>query len=284
MKRNRFNQLTSAGPIFPAGYKATGWELSGVKLSPLAEEMLWKAAQFLDSDYEKEAFAVTSNMWICLQPELPKGMVASWPTCQEILREMKAEQENLKAAKKALSKEEKLAEKAVKDALKEIHGFAMLDGERVRLANCNIEEPNWILTRSKDPRKFCWKYVVEAKDVTLNIVNDQPPVDWNGQIKSDPTAMWVMKYSINCGLPTMRCFKKLNKVIAFHGEVSVRQEAIEGKFDVAENILSEWSRIQKEVLDAARKGRHDAIIVYLIQETGIRIGGGRDATKMAFQY
>jgi len=284
MKQKRFNSLTSNGPTFPEEYQSKGLVLNGEKLPVLAEEMLWKAARFIGSDYETEAFAKNGNMWKCLKPELTKTQQKlQFPAdFLDILNVMKNRQESEKLEKKATPKEVKLAEKAEKEKIKEIFGTAILDGKKVRLANFAIEAPNWILTRGKDPRKFCWKYAVTESDVTLNIVNATNPTKLKSV--SDATAMWVMKYQIHCGRPEMSCYKKLNKVIAFHGEVSVRQEAITGKFDTSAKILKNWTKIQTAIRTDALKGKDEALVIYLIQETGIRVGGEKDEKKSALTY
>jgi len=285
MRKARFESLTSNGPIFPVKYEPKGYNANGEKLSPLAEEMAWKAARFIGSDYEAECFAPTSNMWKCFWPELTTiQQKLSQKDYMAMMSGMKATQEILKEEKKSLSKEEKLAIKAEKDALKEKHGVATLNGQPAPLCGYLIEDANWILTRGKDPRKFCWKYAVEEKDVVLNIVNEKSPANWKGEVKADPASIWAVKYQIKCGRPEMSCYKVLNKIIAFAPQVSVRQEMTTGKFDKSADILKNWDFLQKEIKKACLKGNDAALIVYLIQETGIRVGNERDESKMALTY
>jgi len=283
-KQARFKSLQSNGPVFPKKWEHKGYHAAGEKLPLLAEEMAWKAARFIGSDYEKECFASDSNMWKCFYPELTKSQQKlSHADYIAMMSGMKATQEILKEEKKALSKEEKIAIKNEKEALKEKYGFAILDGESVPLSGYMIEESNWILTRGKDPRKFCWKYAVEKSDVTLNIVNGKPVSGFN--CISDNTVIWVMRYKIKCGRPEMKAFMELNKIIAFAPSVSVRQANNSGKFDKSKNILKNWNKIQSQVLADAtdcslkKNPKHEALIVYLIQETGIRIGGEKDERR-----
>jgi len=284
MKKEKFKSLFTKGPVFPEVYRPQGYKLAGEKLSNLAEEMLWKAARFIDSDYEKEAFVPNGNMWQCLKPELSTNQQKlSFPNdFLPLIKKMKQAQIDAKEAKKSLTKEEKLAEKAAKDKLKEEFGTAILDGKTVKLQNFMIEAPNWILTRGKDPRKFCWKYAVNKSDVTLNIVGHKPPAGWN--VVSDNTKFWVMKYKINCGLKSMPCFRQLNKVILCGEGADMMYAAAVGKYDKAAKILKNWKNIQAKIDAGCQKGEDEAIILYLIQHTGIRIGNERDEKKQALTY
>ena len=288
MKKARFTSLQSNGPVFPESYSPKGYKLAGETLPSLAEEMLWNAARFLDSDYEKEAFySSNKNMWLCLKPELTvKQQNLSFPTdFIPVLKKMKADNEALKEAKKLLTKDEKLAIKAEKDALKDQFGTAILDGETVPLSGYMIEAPNWIMTRGKDPRKFSWKYRVQPNEVILNIVNGKAPANWpEKNVTADDTSIWVMKYKINCGHDGMSSFRQLNKIIAFAPSVSVRQANTAGKFDKSKDILANWTHIQSEIEKGCLKGDQEALIIYLIQHTGIRIGNERDDKFQALTY
>ena len=285
MNKAKITQLQSKGPVFPEPYKTKGLTLNGEKLPALAEEMLWKAAKFIDSDYEKEAFfSSNKNMWTCLKPELTeKQSKLKFPEdFLPLLRSIKAQIEAEKEAKKKRSKEEKEAEKAAKEKLREEFGYIELNGKTVKLQNFMIEAPDWILTRGKDPRKFNWKYAVKKEDVVLNIVNGEDVPGYT--CESNPDVFWIMKYHINCGRPEQSNFQKLNKRI-FAGEgADMMYDSIRNKFDKAADILKNWKHIQKTIKEDALAGKDEALITYLIQQTGIRIGNERDAKKQALTY
>jgi hypothetical protein len=286
MKQNRFSTLFSNGPLWFEKYSSRGYSFADEKLSLLAEEMLWKAARFLDSDYEKEAFVPNGNMWKCLKPELTSNQQKKqFPIdFMPLLRKMKTAQEAEKLLKKQISKEDKLKEKERKEQLKEIYGYADVDGQKIQLGNYQIEAPNWIVTRGKDPRKFNWKYAVTEKDVELNIVNSKPPKDWNGGIYSDPTSQFVARYKICCGVKSDRTYKELRKAIPFVSWSPMRLKTNEKKFDKTADILKNWKKIQKYIYEGCLVGNENALVAYLIQETGIRIGNMRDDKKQALTY
>jgi DNA topoisomerase-1 len=283
MKKAKFKSLSSIGPLLPPEYQPAGYKVGGQTLSPLAEEMLWNAARYIGSDYEARILVTDGNFHNCLKLELnaaqkqlafPKAFMAT-------LNSMKGAQEIAKADKKALTKDEKLALKAEKDAQKEQYGFAILDGKRVPLTGYLVEPPAIIMTRGKDPRFGNWKYRVAPEDITINIVGAKPPAGWKGKVQSDPSSIRVMTYKIECGVPGSKTAKTLNKSITFAPTVSVRQDMIDGKFTKTSSILKNWKKIQKHIYDGCLAGNQAAMVAYLIQETGIRIGNLRDKNTQA---
>jgi hypothetical protein len=282
----RFSTLTSNGPLWFERYQPQGYTLGNEKLSPLAEEMLWKAARFLDSDYEKEAFVKNGNMWQCLRPELtPTQQKLAFPLdFMPTLRTMKNAQEALKQEKKAKPKDEKLAEKAHKEQLKEVFGYADVDGQKIQLGNYQIEAPAWIVTRGKHPGKFNWKYEVTEKDVDLNVVGAKPPKGWKGGLYSDNTSQFVARYKIRCGVKGSKNYRELHKAIPFVSWSPMRLKTNEKKFDKTSSILKNWKKIQKHIYEGCLAGDENALVAYIIQQTGIRIGNTRDAEKQALTY
>jgi hypothetical protein len=287
MKQKRFTTLFTLGPVFPEKYKPVGYQLNGEKLSPLAELMLFRASAYLDSDYAKEAFVPNGNMWKNLKPQLStKQQKLSFPNdFYPILKKMKSDWEDVKLAKKNRPKEEKLAEKAEKEKIKEIYGYADCDGQRIQLGNFQVEAPGWIVTRGKnEPRKFNWKYEVTEEDIEINIVGCKPPKGWKGGIYSDNTSQFVARYKVRCGILGSKTYQELHKAVPFVSWSPMRLKTSEKKFDKTADILKNWKKIQKHIYDGCIAGNENALVAYLIQETGIRIGHDRDPNKQALTY
>jgi DNA topoisomerase-1 len=284
MKIQRYKTLTSLGPVFPAPYKYRGATLKGDKLTPLAEEMCWKLAHYLETDYWKES-TFQQNVWFCLKPELSAAnQKLNFPEdFIPLLTKMKEIQDREKEAKKARSKEDKLAEKAAKDKLKETYAFATVDGEKVAIGGYLVEEANWIITRGKDPRKGLWKYRVDPTDVTLNIVNEKPPANWQGKVESSPKSVWVYKYQQLCGRGNKATL--LNKVVSFSKNTEIGKQMTGEKYQKAENILLSWNQIEAFINKALKSNdptiQESAVIAALIAQTGIRIGNERDLSVQA---
>lgn len=282
-KMKKFKTLSSEGPIFPKKYQSKGYTFKNEVLPKMAEEMLWKLAHYVDSDYWKPE--IFSNIKTCLYPELTKNQQrAEFPKdFLPLLAEMKNAREEEKLVKKNRSKEEKLKEKEEKEALKQKHGFATVDGEQVAVNGYLIEDSNWILTRGKDPRKFMWKYPVFPEDVVLNIVNAKPPAGWKGKVESNPNAVWIYKYKQLCGRGPKASF--LNKTVSISKNTAIGKEMTAAKYDKAQDVLLSWKKIEK-YLDATLKLddpeiQESAVIAYLIAQTGIRIGNERNLQLQA---
>jgi DNA topoisomerase-1 len=280
MKKQRFNFLFSEGPIFPPPYRYKGATLNSIKLSPIAEERLWKYARYLTTDYWNDPI-FQKNMKIEIKAVLPKELHGY--DYLPLMTKMNELQVSQKAAKAARSKEEKTAEKEAKDKLKEKYGFALVDGEKVPIGAFLIEESGPIITRGKDPRKGAWKHEVLPEDVTLNIVGCTPPAGWKGKVESNPKAVYVFKYSQLCGRGDIAML--LNKVTAISKATDLGKKMTAEKYDKATNILTSWNKIE-QFIDSALKVddpeiQESAVISYLMALTGIRVGGEKDLGKFA---
>jgi len=285
MKQNRFKTLEYPnGPVLPPEYEPKGYSVNNTKLTALSEEMLFSAARYFEHDEYWPKLINTGNFWNCLKRELPANLKnLSFPAdFNSVLKQMKSDQEVIKETKKSLTKEQKLAIKAEKDVLKAKHGFVILDGKNADIGGFMIEAPSLIITRGKDPRFGNWKYRVEEKDITIN--SQVTPKGWKGKTVFDPSAIWVISYQIKCGVEKTSSFKKLNKKVCFAGTTDVWQQTRDAKFDKSKDILKNWKKIQGAINAGINKGDDEAIIIYLIQQTGIRIGNERDEKLQALTY
>jgi DNA topoisomerase-1 len=260
--------LEYAGPVFPEPYKYKAiFEVNGHKLSPLAEEMLFALSKHYGGDYWDKIIK-WKNFWRDLEPHL--NFSAKFPEdFVPTLIKMREYSEQEKAAKSLIKDQIKLE----KERLKKTHGFALVDGNVVEVQSFVVESPSILLTRGEDPRFGSWKYRVNPKDVVLNCVNSKVPSNWEGQVASEPNVLWVAKYQINC---TGFC---LPKTVLLSQSSNIRQNRTENKYDKTENILANWTKIQKAIEDGIDSidstTSQSALVCYLIQQTGIRIGNVR---------
>lgn len=265
--------LEYAGPVFPEDYKYKGtFKVNGSTLGPLAEEMLFCLSKYVDTEYFEKIIRF-KNFWKDLKPQL--GFNAKFPEdFTSVLSDMKKYSDKEKEEKKAADKD---AAKIKKEELKKKHGFALVDGDQVEIASYVVESPSILLTRGEDPRFGSWKYRVEPKNVVLNCVNCNPPKDWPGKIVCEPDVLWVAKYDIKCSGFT------LPKKVLFSTSSKMRQDRAESKYDKTENIIKNFSKIQDAIVKGIDSNddvtSQSALISYLIQETGIRIGNERTALQ-----
>ena len=288
-KTQRFTTSAYDGPKDAELYTPKGYKLEGKVLSPLAEEMIYWAAHYIDKPEYWTRLANEENFWSCLKPELP-GTKAKWPTdfmplLKQINAEVEAEKEAKKQAKKAMTKAEKEAEEANKKALKEQYGTAVIDGKRVPLDGYQIEGPGIIITRGKDPRFGLWKYRVTRADVTLNIVGNYKPKNWPGKTESSNTSEWIYKYKVQLGPVGGPHSMVLNKKVCIGATTDIRQKNTENKFDTNRVVLQHWAEISKLIEDGLKSKDkitvEHAACAWLMQMTGIRVGNPRDLSKFA---
>ena len=275
--------LVNKGPLFPKEYVYRGFVYKNDKFSPLAEEMLWKLAHFLDSDYWKKP-VFQKNVWYCLKKELPPHLQnKDLSYFVSFLEHLKDIQEKEKEAKKNRSKEAKQKEKEEKAALKEEYGHVIIDGEKVPIGAFLIEDANWILTRGEDPRLGMWKYRVIPESVTINVVNSEPPKGWKGKVESRPDVVWVFKYDQLCGHGKKATLISKSTAVAKNSNIGKSMTA--AKYDKAANVNLQWSKIEsfiKRALDSDNRDLQElAVMSYLIAQTGIRIGNERDLSRQA---
>lgn len=288
-KTKRFNSLFYIGPLEAPDYQPFGYELNGEKLSTLAEEMLYSAARIINDDLYWKRLVKCGNFIKCLKPELSeKQKTISWPDgYMNLLKTMKEDQLARKEEKEKLrTPEVRAKEKEDKAKLKEKYGFAIIDGEKVPIGGFLLENSSILMTRGEDPRFGTWKYKPSLKDVTLNIVNCEPPKNWPGKIVSNPTAKWVYKYEIISGRKEMKTYLSLHKKVNISPNSKIGQKDTSKKFDKADKIIENSKKISKYIYDNCLNAKDSttkeaALISFLIQETGIRIGNERDLDKVA---
>lgn len=304
MSKFQFKTLTHNGPIFPAEYEPKGLALGGDKLSPLAEEMLWCYARYFAgaSDFDKTPAQrktlndyitnkyFNKNFYACLEPELTAGQKAlSFPDgFAKILADMYGEQKALKAAE---TKADKAAKKEASAKLKEAYGFAMVDGKKMPRGSYVIEAPSIIITRGESKLIGSWKYRVEPEDVVINWVDPTgtvpiPPAPdghkW-GKVENNLNSVNTFYYDVKVGRQKNGEPITVNeKWCRIGGEVTQSCDKI--KYDKAVQLIKDMPKIDAaiqatltkpmaKVTKADIKERDCALVLYIVRQTSIRIGG-----------
>lgn len=283
-KSKRFDTLYFQGPVFPENYQPRGYQLAGETLPSLAEEMLWACASYyLHESYWKRLVEL-NNFWRCLKPELTKNQQKlSFPIDFEaLLSEMKATKTAESEAKKQWKKDNKKAsekEKLEKEKFRDEHNFCLIDGKPVKCPYI-IEGPGIIMSHPGDPKFGAWKYRVDPKDVTLNIVGSKKPEGWKGKVVSSNTSQWVFKYKMDCGRKDMPCYLQLAKKANVDAKSDIAQGNTSKKFDKTMKAIKKYKKIEKHIEDGLKssdlKTQQIALVTWLIAETGIRVGNEKD--------
>ena len=304
MSKFQFSTLTHNGPVFPPAYLPNGYVIKNEKLSPLAEEMLMCYARYyigatdLDKtdaqrktlkDYVNNKY-FNKNFYACLEPELTENQKKlDFPDAfTNTLSIMYNAQKKQKANE---TKEMKEAKKRASAKLKEDYGFATVDGKQMPRGSYVIEAPSIIITRGESKLIGSWKYRVEPEDIVINWVDPtnsipvpQPPTGhkW-GKIENNLNSVNTFYYNVKVGRDKIGKPITINeKWCRIGGEVT--QSCDKVKYDKAVQLIKDMPLIDKaiqntltkkitKITKADIKERDCALVLYIVRQTSIRIGG-----------
>ena len=304
MSKFQFSSLTHKGPVFPAEYEPRGVSVAGEVLSPLAEEMLFCYARYYSgmsdpdktdaqrktlSDYVGNKY-FNKNFYACLKPELTKNQQnLNFPAAfKEVCDFFYSEQKRAKALE---TKEKKAAKKEASAKLKAEYGFAIVDGKSMPRGSYVIEAPSIIITRGESKLIGSWKYRVKPEDVVINWVDPtgtipvpQPPAGhkW-GKVENNLNSVNTFYYDVRVGKDAKGNPITVNeKWCRIGGEVTQSCDKI--KYDKAVQLIQDMPQIDAaiqttltkpmtKVTKTDIKERDCALVLYIVRQTSIRIGG-----------
>ena len=175
--------------------------------------------------------------------------------------------------KRNLSREEKrkLAEqrKMVREANKERHGYAIVDGSRVEIANYVAEPSSIFMGRGKHPLRGRWKTGPKTSDIILNLSPNVPiPQGSWRNIVWHPEFMWIASWKDKLSGKT--------KYVWLADTFNVKQMKEIEKFDKAKELASKIDEVRDHIAanlestDLVR--RKIATVCHLIDVLKLRVG------------
>jgi DNA topoisomerase-1 len=185
------------------------------------------------------------------------------------------EQEKLKKLNMTQSERKQQAQqrKTKREELKEKFGYAVVDGEKLEIANWTAEPSCLFAGRGDHPRRGKWKEGPKEEEIILNLSPDspRPPGNWKG-IVWEPDKMYVAKWDD-------RLSGKI-KYVWFSDSAFLKQNREKEKFKKAEKLGKQISTIEEHViknLDAKDEGRRKvATVCWLILKPNMRVGDEKD--------
>jgi len=163
--------------------------------------------------------------------------------------------------------------KAQREANKERHGYAWVDGVQMEVANYAVEPTCIFMGRGKHPLRGRWKEGPHEEDIELNLSPDahRPPGNWKG-IVWQPDAMWIARW--------MDKLTGKMKYVWFSDSSILKQRKDIEKFDKARELRHNLARVQEHIwsnLDADDlRRRKTATVCFLIDKLKIRVGDEKD--------
>jgi len=204
-----------------------------------------------------------------IEPSLSLAEVDFGPAWKVVSAERRAKAAMTAEERKALAAQRK----ARREELRERYGYAVVNGERVEVANYVVEPSGIFMGRGKHPLRGRWKEGAKQSDITLNLSPDAPipPGHW-AEVVWQPESLWLARWED-------RLSGKL-KYVWLSDTAMVKQEREARKFDGAARLAAELERVRTHIEAAMSapepKRRQIATACYLIDKLCLRVGDEKD--------
>ncbi|KAG5988796.1 hypothetical protein E4U52_006243 [Claviceps spartinae] len=186
------------------------------------------------------------------------------------------------AKTKNLSKEEKEAAKAKKDAFEAPYLHCMWDGRKQKVGNFRVEPPSLFRGRGEHPKTGRVKTRVFPEQITINIGKDakvpEPPAGhkWKA-VQHDQKATWLAMWQEN--------INGAYKYVMLGAASDVKGQSDFKKFEKARELKKHIGKIRKEYTRELKSeimaDRQRATAMYLIDQLALRAGNEKDTENEA---
>lgn len=273
-----FEELVHNGVVVPEPPPPLGLVLTirgePRTLTPQQEEMALAWAKKQGTPYVEDATFVENFMTdFCrafgFDSVLSENEVDFGPAIEVVEAERTAREQMTKEERKALAAQRR----AQREALRERHGYALVDGETVEIANYVVEPSGIFMGRGRHPLRGRWKEGAQQQDITLNLSPDapRPPGDW-GEIVWQPDSLWVARWKDKLS-------GKL-KYVWLSDTAPFKQEREAQKFDqvyeLHDRLDTVRAQIRRDMGDPDPRRWRIATACYLIDALCLRVGDEKD--------
>ncbi|KAG6011102.1 hypothetical protein E4U54_008294 [Claviceps lovelessii] len=186
------------------------------------------------------------------------------------------------AKTKNLSKEEKEAAKAKKEALEAPYQYCIWDGRKQKVGNFRVEPPSLFRGRGEHPKTGRVKTRVFPEQITINIGKEakvpQPPAGhkWKA-VQHDQKATWLAMWQEN--------INGAYKYVMLGAASDVKGQSDFKKFEKARELKKHIGKIRKEYTRELKSeimaDRQRATAMYLIDQLALRAGNEKDTENEA---
>ncbi|KAH8128279.1 hypothetical protein LI328DRAFT_122595 [Trichoderma asperelloides] len=185
-------------------------------------------------------------------------------------------------AKKAMTKEEKAAAKAEKDALEAPYLYCTWDGRKQKVGNFRVEPPSLFRGRGEHPKTGKVKTRVLPEQITINIGKGAkiptPPAGhkWKA-VQHDQKATWLAMWQEN--------INGAYKYVMLGAASDVKGQSDYKKFEKARELKKHIDKIRrdytKDLKSEVMADRQRATAMYLIDKLALRAGNEKDTENEA---
>ncbi len=274
----KLTQLVHNGVLVPPAPEPHGLTLTvrgkPTPLTPKQEEMALALAKKQGTEYVQDATFVRNFMLdfsraLGIDPALRADEVDLTPAVQVVERERAARQNQSPEERKEAAAQRK----AERERLRELYGYATVNGERTELGTYLVEPSGIFMGRGQHPLRGRWKEGAGTADITLNLSPDAPRP--SGQWKDivwQPENLWVARWEDQLSGKT--------KYIWLGDTAAAKQAREAAKFDKAialrRNLDTVRRHIERGLADQDPRRRMIATACYLIDALGLRVGDEKD--------
>jgi DNA topoisomerase I len=285
---NKWETLQHNGVVFPPPYKPLPknvkmkYDGEPITLHPDAEEVAGFFGSMLSSAHNVENPTFQKNFFNDFKEILKETggaknrngervAIKEFSKCdfQPIFEYYDAE----RAAKKAMSKEEKKAAKQEKDEAEAPYLYCLWDGKKQKVGNFRVEPPSLFRGRGDHPKTGHVKKRVLPEQVTINIGKEAtvpPPPEghkWK-EVKHDKQGTWLAMWQEN--------INGNYKYVMLAANSDVKGQSDYKKFEKARELKKHIDRIrkdyQKDLKAPQTLDRQRATAMYLIDRFALRAG------------
>jgi DNA topoisomerase-1 len=271
-------QLIHNGVVVPEPPAPLGLalEIRGQRtaLTPKQEEMALAWARKMGTPYAEDPVFVANFLadWseaLGLDGSLAEEEVDFRPAIRVVEAEREARERMAKEERKALAAERKVQ----REALRQQYGFAIVNGQKVELANYVVEPSGIFMGRGQHPMRGRWKEGASCQDIALNLSPDAPlPSGHWAEVVWQPESLWVARWRDKLS-------GKL-KYVWLSDSAPIKQEREAQKFDQVYELDAELAAVRtqigKDLTDEDPRRWRIATACYLIDALCLRVGDEKD--------
>lgn len=281
----QWSQMEHAGVSFPDLYEPhkikMKYDGEDVALTPPQEE----AATFfaaMDPDgmhlgNPKTGKIFIKNFFADFKSTLPKGhVIKSFDKCDfEPIRKYLDEQ---KIIRKAISDNEKKANKEDRNEVMYKFGYALVDGHIEKVGNFNMEPPGAFRGRGEHPKMGKLKSRVDPEQVSLNVSEcaavpkcPVPGHAWS-DVRHDPRGQWLATWKEN--------INNQSKYMQLAAQSSFKGKSDRSKYNKAAMLCKNIDKIRKsykkDLKSKDPETKQLASATWIIDRLSLRVGGEKD--------
>ncbi|MFL2932902.1 MAG: DNA topoisomerase I [Nitrososphaerales archaeon] len=278
----KWKTLEHNGVLFPPeyNYQKISVRIKGNKitLNRKQEEMAWAWTKKKDTPYVKDKVFIknfTKDFLDQFEKKYKNLSIEDFNFTEMIKIQEKEKEHNSKPkVKKKLAGERK--EK--REKLKEIYGYAVINGAKTEVGNYMVEPASIFMGRGEHPFRGKWKKMAEPEDIVLNLgkkakVPNCPIKNkkW-GKIIHDNESTWLAKWHDQ--------LTNKDKYVWLSDTSTIRQEQDRAKYEKAINLQKSIIKIRKHIENNLgskdEKIQKTATVAYLIDNLAMRVGDEKD--------